>query len=347
MKITVRTKHQNYTVACNEGERILYAALRSGAPLPYECATGTCGTCKARARPGDVRSHWQSAPGSSYLKPERGEFLMCQSTAHADCEILVPGKPAAEVAGGLLPEYLKGALCDLRMLTHDVAAFDVKLDGTMAFRAGQFVAVRTAGLEGYRAYSMVNHDERTDRLSFVVKRLPGGGFSNWLFDGSPQNQPLEVFGPLGRATYDPSEGKDILCIAGGSGIAGIMSILAHSTRAGHFEQHRGRVFFGVRGMRDVFFHEELSDFVTRAGGNLEVTIALSDEEVPASAQSDYPRLGFATGMVHLVTSERMSDQYGDAVAFVAGPPPMVDGTLRVLIVEGRLPASSIRYDKFG
>ncbi len=52
-------------------------------------------------------------------------------------------------------------------------------------------------------------------------------------------------------------------------------------------------------------------------------------------------------MVHLVTSEQMADRYGDAVAFVAGPPPMVDGALRVLIIEGRLSAASIRYDKFG
>ena len=219
MKITVRTKQQNYTIACDDGERILYAALRCGAPLPYECATGTCGTCKARAKPGDVHTEWQAAPGTSYLKPERGEFLMCQSTAQADCEILVPGKPAAAAAGGRLPDYLEGTLCDLRMLTHDVAAFDVQLSGSTAFSAGQFAVIRVEGVTGYRAYSMVNHAERTDRLSFVVKRLPGGGFSDWLFNGVPQDRRLELFGPLGRATFDPDERKDILCVAGGSGIS--------------------------------------------------------------------------------------------------------------------------------
>ena len=33
-------------------------------------------------------------------------------------------------------------------------------------------------------------------------------------------------------------------------------------------------------------------------------------------------------------------------AFVAGPPPMVDATLRMLITDARLPATDIRYDKF-
>ncbi len=43
----------------------------------------------------------------------------------------------------------------------------------------------------------------------------------------------------------------------------------------------------------------------------------------------------------------MAGKYDNVVAFVAGPPPMVDGALRMLIMEARLPAKDIRYDKFG
>src|SRR5690606_41748700 len=49
MKVEVKAKNGEFRFECNEGEHVLYAGLRQGIDLPYECATGTCGTCKARA----------------------------------------------------------------------------------------------------------------------------------------------------------------------------------------------------------------------------------------------------------------------------------------------------------
>ncbi|NKC12435.1 MAG: 2Fe-2S iron-sulfur cluster binding domain-containing protein [Gammaproteobacteria bacterium] len=347
MKVAVRTKQQNYAVTCAEGERILYAALREGIPLPYECATGTCGTCKARARPGDVHSEWPEAPGNVYLKPERGEFLMCQSIARGDCEILVPGKPAPAAVAGLRPSHHKGILQNLHSHTHDVVTFAIALDAPVSFHSGQFAVMESDDVQGYRAYSMVNVAGSAECLSFVVKRKPDGRFSNWLFDAKPAGQHVRLFGPLGRATFDPRERKNVIAIAGGSGIAGIVSILAHATDSGHFDQYSGQVYFGVRGARDVFFLDRLSDFVQRANGALNVTVALSDEDPPPSLMQTYPQLRFAGGMVHLVAGEGLAGHYDDSIAYVAGPPAMVDGALRLLIVKGRMPATSIRYDKFG
>ena len=79
MKVRVRTKDGEHSFACEPGERILYAGLRHGVPLPHECATGTCGTCKGRGGNGAVEELWPEAPGRSFLKPDRGEFLMCQA----------------------------------------------------------------------------------------------------------------------------------------------------------------------------------------------------------------------------------------------------------------------------
>jgi len=43
----------------------------------------------------------------------------------------------------------------------------------------------------------------------------------------------------------------------------------------------------------------------------------------------------------------MRERYTNVAAFVAGPPPMVDGAIRALITEGGLAPALIRYDKFG
>ena len=345
MKVTVRTRTSSHEIECAPRERILYAALRAGVGVPHECATGSCGTCKARARPGTVEDLWPQAPGHAYLKRERGEFLMCQGVALGDCEILVPSRTDAESAPAPGPRHVTGILSAIRSLTHDVDAFSVELDRPVTFDAGQFVVLAAPGLAGYRAYSMVNEATETSRLDFVIKHKTGGGFSGWL-GVDRAGTAVDVFGPLGKATWRPEEEKDLLCIAGGSGIAGMMSILSLALSSGHFERCRGEVFFGVRARGDVFFADELARLVKAAGGRLSVTIAYSEE--PAMDRD--PRIpaciDVAHGFVHLVAGERMAGAWGDPAAFVAGPPPMVDGALRMLVMEARLPASDIRYDKF-
>ena len=231
------------------------------------------------------------------------------------------------------------------MLTHDVLHFDLALDSEMTFDAGQFVALQAPDLIGMRAYSMVNYATATRKLAFVVKRLPGGGFCNWLFDGEPDGAELGVFGPLGAATFHPHEGKHVLCIGGGSGIAGMMAILTRATDEGYFADHTGHVFFGVRTMSDGFYLKELAGFVDKAGGGLEVTVVLSDEDAPASHHPDFPALKLDTGFVHEGAERAMKGKCADTLAYVAGPPPMVDAALRVLITEG-MSATDIRYDKY-
>src|SRR5262249_8733506 len=63
MKITVQHKNGELAFDCGERESILYAGLRQGINLPFECATGTCGTCRARVTSGDLDIQWKEAPG--------------------------------------------------------------------------------------------------------------------------------------------------------------------------------------------------------------------------------------------------------------------------------------------
>jgi toluene monooxygenase electron transfer component len=346
VRIAVNAKNGAREFECAPGEKILHAGLRHGVELPYECATGTCGTCKARLVGGRTESRWPEAPGGRYCKLE-GEFLTCQSVAHTDCALEVgslrPGEPHASA-----PRALGGVLRALRALTHDVRAFDVDLDASIDFAAGQFALVDAPGVRGARAYSMVNFERGARSLSFVVKRKPGGAVSDWLFanGGGGEGARLRLFAPLGRATFHPDVGRHVLCVAGGSGIAGMMSILTLACRAGHFERWDGQVFFGVRAPRDVFFLDELEAFRARFPARLAVTVALSDEDVPPALAAAYPNLAFARGLVHAVAGERMRGRYAGVRAWVAGPPPMVDASLRLLLRDARLPPAEIRYDKF-
>jgi toluene monooxygenase electron transfer component len=344
VKIAVTAKNGAADFECDPGEKILHAALRRGVELPYECATGTCGTCKAKLVSGRTESEWPDAPGKKYLKTE-ADVLTCQSVAHEDSALEVFAIKS-RAPGAEAPHALAGVVRGLRRLTHDVVAFDVDLDGTLEFAAGQFALLTVPGIAGARAYSMVNFDRAAARLTFVVKKKPGGAVSEWLFSKGADGVKLGVFGPLGHATWEPGTERHVLCIAGGSGIAGMMSILARACASEHFAGWDGHVFFGVRTARDAFFFDELEAFRARYPARLAVTIALSDEDVTGALAAAYPAFSFARGFVHAVAGERMKDHFAGIRAYVAGPPPMVDASLRLLLREARLPAADIRYDKF-
>jgi toluene monooxygenase electron transfer component len=343
VNIVVSARNGTRDFDCAPGEKILHAGLRSGVELPYECATGTCGTCKARLVSGHADSAWADAPGRRYLKSE-AELLMCQSVARENCALEI-GAPLKEPSAPA-PRALAGAVRGCRSLTHDVMAFELDLDRPLDFAAGQFVIVTVPEIAGARAYSMVNFDRPAERLSFVVKKKPGGAVSEWLFGSPADGTRVGVFGPLGHATFEPGLPRHVLCVAGGSGIAGMMSILALACQVEHFAAWDGHVFFGVRTARDGFFLDELETFRARGRGRLAVTVALSDEDVPESLATAYPGFAFARGFVHAVTGERMKGRFAGIRAFVAGPPPMVDASLRLLLREARLPPADIRYDKF-
>jgi toluene monooxygenase electron transfer component len=343
MRIQVNARNRGYDFETLPGERVLYAGLRAGIDLPYECATGTCGTCKAKLLSGRVHDRWPDAPGRKFVKPQAAEFLMCQCAAEDALTLEVSNFIYPVEPGACVPQACSGTLRNPCALTHDVIGFALELERPRDFDAGQFALLAPDGIDGYRAYSMCNYERGGRQFDFVVKRKAGGAFSEWLFGEDRNGARLDVFGPLGKATFDPSLGKHVLCIAGGSGIAGMLSILARAAASRYFERHKGWVFFGVRTLREAFFLNELSDF--RKHG-LEITVALSEEDVSEKIIRDWPRLRFERGMVHEVVKRAMAGSYQNVRAYVAGPPPAVDAAIRVLLLDAKLTTDNIRYDKF-
>jgi toluene monooxygenase electron transfer component len=345
VRIQLNARNRAYHFDVEQGARMLYAGLAAGISLPYECGSGTCGTCKARLISGDIDNLWPQAAGQKYLK-HAGEFLMCQCAARNDCTVEVANFVYNMDPGACVPAFRSGTLKDTRVLARDIIGFSVELAVPADFDAGQFVAMQVPGVPGYRGYSMVNFERATTRLDFVIKRKPGGGCSEWLFKGDADGARVELFGPLGAATFYPNLGKNILCIAGGSGIAGMMSILSRAHQEHYFDQFHGYLFFGVRTYLDGFYLDELSQLAREFPERLHVTIAFSDEAVPEEALQAHPALGFDHGLVHEVAGRHMQGKYQNVRAYLAGPPPAVDASIRMLLLQAKLTADNIRYDKF-
>ena len=165
--VSVETKSGVFGFDCAPGETLLYAGLRHGLTLPHECATGTCGTCRARVMTGEVDVAWEEAPGAARLKRDKGDILLCQTRALGDCVLRVPAEVAEKPARHQIPAYRMGLMENIRRLTSDVVSFEVALSTPMEFDAGQFVVVEAPGLQGARAYSMVNFTRSAGRIELV------------------------------------------------------------------------------------------------------------------------------------------------------------------------------------
>lgn len=345
MKVTLHSKTDRYEFVAEGSKALLFAGLGQGIALPYACASGTCGSCKATIKSGSVVDLWPAAPGKKGFKGDN-QILLCQCAPGADCELEVNESVHRMTSGSAPPAGVNGRVTSWQLLTHDVASWELELDEPMTYEAGQFVLVRFPGVEGARAYSMVNFEPGSRRLELLIKKKPGGGLSEALFAGDPSGSQVRVTGPLGAAVFKPAAGKDLLCIAGGSGVAGMMSILEHAEASGFFPQRSGHFFFGVRSMRDAFFLDRLASLARFALGALDITVCLSDTPVPDGVREQYPALSFAHGLVHEVALKQMAGRLANVHAFLAGPPPAVDAAMRGLVLQGKLSPRSISFDKF-
>ena len=176
MKITVETNSGVFDFECEATDKLLYAGLTRGLTLPYECATGTCGTCRGRIMQGSAHIDWDQAPGFAKLKRDKGDVLMCQARPSSDCLVRVPARVVARSGCGTLPQHQTAHIDALRKLTRDVVHFELALSRPMSFEAGQFVVLEAPEVKGGRAYSMVNFGREVDRLVFVIKQKAGGAF---------------------------------------------------------------------------------------------------------------------------------------------------------------------------
>ncbi|HXJ22405.1 MAG TPA: 2Fe-2S iron-sulfur cluster binding domain-containing protein [Polyangia bacterium] len=345
MKLTVQTADGVHQIQASADQQILRAALCQGIHLPYDCATGTCGTCRVRLLAGQASDGWPEAPGAR--RCGAGDILSCQGVALTDCTLSVSRlRPPAPGTGR--PEALTGVLRRRRLLAPDVMRFDVSLARPFEFAAGQFVLLETAEIPGARAYSIAGARRGGMDVWFLARRKVGGRFTRWLFDRGAgiEGARLELFGPLGRATFHPAARTPILCVAGGTGLAGMLAILGRAGESGHFDEGTARLLFGVRTNRDLFLLDQLSALRANRPDRLKIDVALSDEEPHPDLAARYPALSFHAGLVDAVLARTAQPPPAGTRAYLAGPRAMVDAALRVLVQHGRLPPQDVRYDRF-
>ncbi|HUP29360.1 MAG TPA: 2Fe-2S iron-sulfur cluster binding domain-containing protein, partial [Usitatibacter sp.] len=208
---------------CAEDDTLLRAALRAGLGMPYECNAGSCGTCKVEMLEGEIHSLRPDAPGLGERDRAKNRVLACQAQPGSDCRIKVRLRP--ENVPHHRPARFQATLEATRDVTHDMREFRFRAaPGSPSFLPGQYALFYLPGLDAPRTYSMSNVDDGSGAWEFIVRRVPGGVGTVTLFDKVAVGSAITLDGPYGLAYLRTDSPRDIVCIAGGSGLAPVLSI---------------------------------------------------------------------------------------------------------------------------
>jgi CDP-4-dehydro-6-deoxyglucose reductase len=86
-KITITLRPGGDAIACDMGETVLGALLRSGAKVVFGCRGGGCGTCKMQLVTGRVDHGRCSVAVLPETERAQGWFLSCQAQPLGDISV--------------------------------------------------------------------------------------------------------------------------------------------------------------------------------------------------------------------------------------------------------------------
>jgi ferredoxin-NAD(P)+ reductase (naphthalene dioxygenase ferredoxin-specific) len=307
------------------GANLLAALREHQIPISYSCTAGRCGTCRCKVVQGAVH---ESGREAKITHPDDdGYVLACMSVMMGDCVIEVP-EPDEIVTHPA--RIVKATVTAIEPLTHDIRRLRLRPAKPLEFSPGQY-AMLQFGPEHIRPYSMANV-AGSDELEFHIRLVHDGRVTGYIEHWLTVGDAVRVSGPLGTAYLRRKHEGPMLCVAGGTGLAPVLSIVRGAIAEGMVNSIH--LYFGVRSPRDIYGLEWLRQLQQRHA-NLHVHVIVS-------TGNEDPEL--RSGVVTDAVSNDWADLAGWRV-YLCGAPPMVDAATLLAKRKGVL-AEHIYADAF-
>jgi len=323
----------------DEDESILDAAFRQGIHLMHGCREGRCSACKSYLLDGDVQMDNYSTFACNDAEVDEGYVLLCRSHAFSDCTIELLNFDEDELLGGVPIQDVRTRVIAIEPVTRDIASLRLQAvePNTFEFKPGQYADIHIPGSDEHRSFSMATTQSTPGQIEFLIKKYPGGKFSGLLDDGLKVGDELSLTGPYGTSTLKDGHVLPVVCVAGGAGMAPILSILRHLSETA--SSRPVRFYYGARTAADLFYLDEITE-IGKGLADFVFLVCLSE-----SMAGELPRaVTLAEGNVTDIVAGRESD-LGKTEVYMCGPPPMVDAALDLLETRS-VPKDQVFYDKF-
>lgn len=315
-------------VKVNPLETVMEAAFKARINLPSDCRDGACGTCKSLCVSGEFDPGDFIDDAMTEDELDQGYVLTCQAQPESDMVIEVP--TTSDVAKTSAADF-EAEITELVHHSDTTVSFTLEVDNRkdLAFLPGQYMNLTVPGTEQARSYSF-SSGPKVDSASFMVRNTPGGAMSTYLSDRAAVGDRLTMTGPFGTFFLRPPQ-RRILLLAGGTGLAPILSILEKIAADGTDQPIH--LVYGVSRNDDVVGLEILDEYVEKID-------SFTYSWCVADPDSGAEKIGYVT---QFLDEEHL--QNGDVDIYLCGPPPMVDAVSKWLDQEGIAPAN-FYYEKF-
>ncbi|MEH6647357.1 2Fe-2S iron-sulfur cluster-binding protein [Sulfitobacter sp.] len=306
------------TIEVPDGQTILEAALAEGIDYPHGCKSGRCGSCKSRLSGGEVELIDHSRFALTPEDRDGGLILACRAVPKGPVSVVWLGDEDETDSHPL--READAEVVGVALLTHDILGLRLKVAGpALDFAPGQYATLALPGVPA-RDYSMANAT-CAEELEFHIRRVPGGQTSGAIHDRLRPGDRVRLTGPRGSAQLRFGHTGPILAVAGGSGLAPILSILQSVVAQGMRQPIH--VYFGGRDEYDLYGLERLTKLAEQHG-DMTVTPVLSSPSAPTTRR---------VGLVHTAVRTDHDDLDGWK-CYTAGPPVMIDALTEVVLAQG-------------
>ncbi|MFD8498444.1 globin domain-containing protein [Amycolatopsis sp. NPDC059657] len=230
------------------------------------------------------------------------------------------------------PASWSATVVEHRRLTWDLALVRLQPEHPVPYLPGQYMSVEVPQRPRlWRYLSPANAPREDGGMEFHVRAVDGGWVSRAIVSHTQSGDIWRFGPPLGRMRVDREAGRDVLMIAGGTGIAPISSILDDLAQWG--ENPKVRVFYGGQTREDLYDLEQLRAL---AATNPWLTVVPVIERGPGLAGGESGTLAEAV--------TRYGAWPGHDV-LVSGSPAMIRATVSRMLVAGTA-LDQVQYDPF-
>lgn len=315
----------NRTIRVAPGVNLLEALRAAQVPMSYSCLSGRCGICRCRVLAGEVLDGGgeQQRP----LDSMDSAVLACQTYITEPCTIEVPAPEEAVVHRA---RVAKATVVGIEPLAADIRRLLLKPAKPIAFSPGQYAQLAFTPAHA-RPYSMAGLPGE-DLLEFHVQLMPKGRVSGYIADRLKVGDAVKVSGPLGASYLRQQHTGPVLCVAGGTGLAPVLSVVRGAVAAGM--RNPIHLYFGLRSPRELYGLAWL-EHLQRVHPALHVHVVVASGADPATQRR---------GLVTQAIAQDHASLRGWH-AYLCGSPPMVETTTLVALGKG-MEAAHIHADAF-
>jgi NAD(P)H-flavin reductase/hemoglobin-like flavoprotein len=238
----------------------------------------------------------------------------------------------AAAADSHRPAFWNAEVISVDRRAPDIAVIHVKPDQPYPYEPGQYANLECIYVPRvWRQYSIANAPRRDGHLEFHVRSLGAGWVSGALVRKTRVGELIKLGPPMGSMVLDRESQRDIVCVAGGTGLAPMKALIDELRRWN--TTRRAHVFFGVRRATDLYDLPAMQELASRYPW---LTV------VPAVSE-DFDYQGENANLPDVVG--RHGTWYSHDI-FAAGSPDMIKATV-AKFRELQVPADRIKYDAFG